>query len=351
MFTEPELVSVVIPIYNVEVYLRRCIESVLAQTHKNIEVMLLDDGSTDGGADICSEYVVKNSRVKYFYHDNMGLAKTRNRGIECACGEYITFLDSDDWFEPDFIRKILSDMKITESEIGLCDIYYANITNQEKHIVKLRFTQTFNFVAEDKSTINKARLFAWGKIYKKALFIDFNIRYPDISYEDICTPLLIACACSVSYTPEPLINYLENRPESLSNTAKNISDVGNGLVWLEKELTSRKLYEKLRPEFKKIALAQFRFVARRFGCLPDEDTKRDLRTLGDKIGELLPELIGLSDKRYYVSDNWPIFRAVLDRCLPFKEQIVNTPAESNSHLPFDEAILMYNLAELIMADL
>ena len=101
---ENELISIIIPIYNVENYLRQCLDSIMSQTHQNFECLLINDGSPDNSADICREYVEKDSRFKYFEKENGGVSSARNLGIECSRGEYITFIDSDDWVDSDYLE-------------------------------------------------------------------------------------------------------------------------------------------------------------------------------------------------------------------------------------------------------
>ena len=101
-----ELVSIIVPIYNVENYLRQCLDSILSQTYQNFECLLINDGSPDHSADICREYVEKDSRFRYFEKENGGVSSARNLGIERSKGQYITCIDSDDWVDSDYIRDL-----------------------------------------------------------------------------------------------------------------------------------------------------------------------------------------------------------------------------------------------------
>ena len=92
-----EKVSVIVPVFNVEKYLRQCLDSILQQTYQNLEIIIINDGSTDGSDAICREYAGKDSRISYFAKENTGISDTRNVGIRQATGEYVTFVDSDDW--------------------------------------------------------------------------------------------------------------------------------------------------------------------------------------------------------------------------------------------------------------
>lgn len=108
IIAEAPLISVIIPVYNVEQYLRECLDSVLAQTYSNYEVLLIDDGSTDSSFDICCEYCDKDKRFKVYQKENGGASSARNYGLDCAAGEYLYFLDSDDYLKPIALEKMVS---------------------------------------------------------------------------------------------------------------------------------------------------------------------------------------------------------------------------------------------------
>lgn len=114
-----ELISVVVPIYNVEKYLRQCLDSIQNQTYQNFECLLINDGSPDNSADICREYVEKDSRFKYFEKENGGLSDARNYGIRQSKGSYLTFVDSDDWLENDALQQLYDALKKENADISI----------------------------------------------------------------------------------------------------------------------------------------------------------------------------------------------------------------------------------------
>ena len=116
---EKELISIIVPIYNVEKYLRQCLDSILNQTYQNFECLLINDGSLDNSADICREYVSKDSRFKYFEKENGGVSSARNLGIECSRGEYITFIDSDDWVDYDYLEVLYNSLVDERADIAI----------------------------------------------------------------------------------------------------------------------------------------------------------------------------------------------------------------------------------------
>ena len=179
------LISVIVPVYNTEKYLRKCIESILSQSYKNIELLLINDGSTDSSAEICREYLDKDKRCYYFEKENGGLSDARNYGIERAKGEYITFVDSDDFFLEEAIEKLHATALLGESDLvvgGFCHFdspkfyifdrkRFGNlpITIVEKEFAVNQMDEMFEVPFLCYST-------AWGKLYKSSLFKE--IRYP-----------------------------------------------------------------------------------------------------------------------------------------------------------------------------
>ena len=114
-----ELISIIVPVYNVENYLRQCLDSIMGQTYQNFECLLINDGSPDTSADICREYVEKDSRFRYFEKENGGVSSARNLGIERSGGAYITFIDSDDWVESDYLEVLYKVLKDEVADISV----------------------------------------------------------------------------------------------------------------------------------------------------------------------------------------------------------------------------------------
>ena len=106
-----ETISIIIPIYNVESYLRKCLDSIIEQSFPYFELLLINDGSTDASTQICQEYVEKDDRIRYFEKENGGVSSARNFGIKHSRGEYITFIDSDDWIEPNYLEILYKTIK------------------------------------------------------------------------------------------------------------------------------------------------------------------------------------------------------------------------------------------------
>ena len=119
------LISVIVPVYNVAEYLSRCVDSILAQSYENLQIILVDDGSTDDSGKICEEYAKKDARIQVIHQNNGGLSSARNAGLDLASGEYIGFVDSDDWIEPEMYAEMLARMEKYDAQLvcaGRCDV-------------------------------------------------------------------------------------------------------------------------------------------------------------------------------------------------------------------------------------
>ena len=117
------MISIIVPVYNVESYLRKCLDSILAQTYRDLEILVVDDGSTDGSGAICDEYAGKDDRIKVFHTENKGLSCARNLGLDSANGDWIGFVDSDDWIELDMYEVLLRKAEKTGADVVECGVY------------------------------------------------------------------------------------------------------------------------------------------------------------------------------------------------------------------------------------
>lgn len=205
-------ISVIVPVYKVEKYLERCVDSILNQTYTDFELLLVDDGSPDNCGKMCDEYAEKDNRIFVIHQKNGGLSAARNTGInwfyEQNNSDYITFLDSDDWVHPDYL-KILMD-GITKNNVILSVCNYTRVTEIIPHEkfdnVEYELTFPEDFLVNHSWQYN----YAWGKLYHKSLFED--VRYPvGKNFEDAFTTYKLLHKCDkISYVDIPLYYYLIN---------------------------------------------------------------------------------------------------------------------------------------------
>ena len=171
------LISIIVPVYNVEKYLGKCIESILAQTYKNIEIILVDDGAKDNSGEICDEYAKKDDRIRVIHKENGGLSDARNRGIEEAKGELIGFIDSDDYIDSDMYETLYNVLTKYGADMSMCDVYDVYEGQEPAQNEQIR---DFSVTPEEAmkividGQINYA--YAVNKLYKKKLFD--AVRYP-----------------------------------------------------------------------------------------------------------------------------------------------------------------------------
>ncbi len=118
------IISVIIPVYNVERDLQRCLDSVIAQTYSHIEILLVDDGSTDNSCMICDRYAGIDSRISVIHQKNGGVGKARNAGLDAATGDYISFVDADDWLEPEMLEKLLQKAQAADASVAICGAWF-----------------------------------------------------------------------------------------------------------------------------------------------------------------------------------------------------------------------------------
>lgn len=172
-----EIVSVIVPIYGVEDYLRKCVDSIINQTYKNLEIILVDDGGKDKCPEICDEYAGKDSRIKVIHKKNGGLSDARNAGIDIAKGEYLVFIDSDDWVETTMVEHLLDACKKYNVKLAACGRYITdgtviNRTAYEGTEGVYSSEEALNEILSGKSL----DVAAWDKIYARNLFEE--IRFP-----------------------------------------------------------------------------------------------------------------------------------------------------------------------------
>ena len=207
------LVSVIIPVFNVEDYLDVCIISVLNQTYKNIEVIIIDDGSTDKSGEKCDAY--RDDRITVIHQDNKGLAEARNVGIAAANGEYIYFIDSDDYISKTLIENLLVSIVKTGSLIACCDYTRHKDELYSGYVLESKKLDTFsaiNGLFNDRGY----RFYVWNKMFHKSIFE--HVHFPNGElYEDI-KPMYQAFkgVNHIAYVNKPLYFY-RNRPDSITH--------------------------------------------------------------------------------------------------------------------------------------
>ncbi len=274
-------ISIVIPCYNIADSIDICIESIRNQTYENFEALFIDDGSTDRTRDVILESIQDDDRMKYIFKENGGVSSARNLGIEHATGEYICFVDSDDYVEKDFLKGLYDNLIKNNSDISIC---------------------YFNRVYEDKVSVNEVKNgfynlirypAPWNKICKTSLYRDNGIRFPNARLsEDLgSTSKLLMLSDKVSVVEKPLYNYIQNPSSSMHTYDDRIYEVYSITEDIENFAKDKGLFEKFHDEIEYLNVYHILI-----GTVYRASFRDDFNT------ESLKELKGYVDSKY---PNWP----------------------------------------------
>lgn len=278
------LISVIVPVYRVEEYLERCVKSILSQTYKNLEVILVDDGSPDQCPAICDACAEKDARVKVIHQENKGLSGARNAGIDAASGEYLAFVDSDDYVSPHFIEELYQLLQDTGCAIGQCRFSYVKgdglVEESDSAFCIYRGESLMEqlYGPEEKAT---CFVVAWNKLYRAELFKETGIRYPEgrIHEDEATTYRLFHEAKKLAFLDRALYGYYTENGGSITSVFS-----AKRLQWLtahEERIAFFKKngYEKLLPAaYRKLCDACITFYFRCTEQVKDaEELKKELR--------------------------------------------------------------------------
>lgn len=239
-------VSIIVPIYNVEGYIEKCLETLVNQTLEDIEIILVNDGSTDNSELIAKRFFEKYpEKIVYLEKENGGLSDARNYGIPYSKGEYIAFLDSDDYVEKNMYEEMYELAKRENSDMVQCNFYWEYPDKNKRKIADLKE------YSDKKEMLVKTRVEAWNKLIRREILIrNSEIRFPKgLRYEDVeFTYKLVPYVEKVSILNKPFIHYIQ-RGNSISNTqnerTKEIFDVLDNVIEFYKE---KNLYEEYKEE-------------------------------------------------------------------------------------------------------
>lgn len=321
-----ELISVIIPCYNVEKYIDRCMESVLNQTYRKLEIILVDDGSTDGTRKICDRYSQMDARVKVIHKENRGLSSARNTGLNICQGEYIFFVDSDDWITIDAVQYLYDLRKKYNADFSMAAYVRTRAYRKkdclqhdyvECELTQLEFLSKFFKIGTQENV-----QFAWAKLYKSELFD--NIQYPTgVIFEDVPTTFHIAVySGKIAYSTHIIYYYYFN-PDSITEEKFNDRKFDLIKVWdmvCEKAcqnenewILAQAIINRKRADFgvlMELAISNITLKEKKTYLLK---INRSISDLKKSAGELCRSKIPLSRKIFIVgfSINYPICLRIL----------------------------------------
>ena len=280
-------VSVIIPVYNVEQYLHECLDSVVNQTLKEIEIICVDDGSTDKSLEILKEYAKRDNRITVITQENLHAGVARNAGLSVAKGEYLSFLDSDDFFELNMLEETYNKAKTDKSDIVVYESAVYDCQSQQiSRFVRVdeNFAKASPFAPEQ----FKDCLFTatnpnpWTKLFRQDLFIKNGLHFEKyLRCNDItCVCAALAVANKISVIQKPFAIYRSNQKDNVTaNRANNIDCFLYAVDKLEKKLSDLKLYEMFENSFKKRIVSSFKWELS--AC--SEEQKQSTKVLAKKI--------------------------------------------------------------------
>ncbi|MBI6027020.1 glycosyltransferase [Clostridium perfringens] len=255
------LISIVVPIYNSEKYLKKCIDSILQQSYTNIEVILINDGSTDNSGKICDKYAKEDIRVKVIHKKNEGVSIARNIGIDLATGKYIGFVDSDDWIDLDMFDVLYKNIILTKSDFSICNYYkeyensnsnFQDVKDYNSKLEQFSAVQLLDKLLDD----NRIKGYLWNKLFDLNIIRDNNIYFEKDVYfcEDLlfCVKYSFQCK-NICFDERKYYHYLLNET---SITKKYYSDKKlssllaiENIIILLKNLNRRDISNKYKTFF------------------------------------------------------------------------------------------------------
>lgn len=252
------LISIIVPVYNVEQYLRRCIDSLINQTLKEIEIILVDDGSTDSSGSICDEYEIKDNRIRVIHKNNRGLSHSRNIGIDIAKGKYILFVDSDDFIHPQMIEILYNTIIDNDADITICDFdrVYENTNVEFEKYENIQDINIYNNIEALNELYSKnvvKFVIAWNKLYKRELFENLRYKEGKIHEDEFIIHELLYRSNKVIHIHLSLYFYLQ-RQDSIMNSKFSVRRL-DGLDAYRERIT----FFKYRNEKELFEKAIFRY--------------------------------------------------------------------------------------------
>lgn len=252
------LISVIVPVYKVEPYLRKCVESILVQTYGNLEIILVDDGSPDRCGAICDEYAQMDSRVKVIHKENGGLSDARNTGMKIMTGKYVAFVDSDDWIEPEMYERLLALLQNYKADMAIGGV--ADDLVQGDSVITVKTSDYGDTPFSEDKIAAMRRYFhgswaAWDKLYRAELFKGISYPVGEINEDEAIVLYLLEQCKRVCYTNEVFYHYMKRNVGSSITTAE-FSE--NKLVWVKHCAANLEFIRKKYPEIELDAAVRYR---------------------------------------------------------------------------------------------
>lgn len=253
------LVSLLIPVYNVEKYLSQCFDSVLAQTLRDIEIICINDGSSDSSRDIIQSYIDKDERFRVIDKQNSGYGASMNMGLDAASGKYVGILESDDFMEPDALGKLFDSAEALDAQVAKANFWlYWSIPQPRNELFKVVPVEKTRCVVntQKEHDVFYSKNSIWSAIYRRDFLLENSIRFletPGASYQDTAFDFKVwACAERVVFLPDPIIHYRQDNEASSVNSPKKLYCVCDEYAEIRRFLEERPEKKSLEPVMEKM---------------------------------------------------------------------------------------------------
>lgn len=267
--------SIIVPVYNVQSYLNRCISSIVNQTYRNLEIILVDDGSTDNSGKLCDSYALHDNRIKVIHKTNGGLSSARNAGLSVVTGHYIGFVDSDDYIEPNMYELLLESMRGLHADIVCAETFIERGNHKKYHP---RFKENCVFTHEEALNIlldGSLDTAVWNKLYKASLFKNLTFIEGRI-YEDVGFLYKVFDKANVvAYVNKPLYHYIKRKGSIVSDAFNAKSRYHQFLSYKERwEYFLERKYINQDKSFLQVANTAMGAMTAFYACNEDKKSHR-----------------------------------------------------------------------------
>ena len=290
-------ISIIVPVYKAEAYLRRCVDSLLAQTFKDFEILLVDDGSPDRSGEICDEYARKDSRVRVFHKENGGVSSARQCGLDNACGEYTIHADPDDWVEPDMLEALYQKAKSEDADMVICDFY---IEQNERQIYSKQQPSALDHETVLRELFQQLHGSCWNKLVRRACYTQLDVHFPNginLWEDQFVNFCLLMNDIKISYLNKAYYHYdLYSNSSSIVRTQckRNVQEQMKFISYFEPRLRKLGNFEdeiiKLKISTVERAFVSHEYQKKEFATLYPELRPQDFF----QERGIFPKLVGLS---------------------------------------------------------
>ena len=337
------LVSLIIPIYNVEDYIDKCLESVTEQTHDDLEIILINDGSTDGSGDRCRCWERRDPRIRFIDRPHEGVSAARNLGITLARGDVVGFVDADDWIDSIYVEKLLAALEAEDADYAECDIWrYDNRTGKQIY-------RSCGSRAGVPYTLREHMRYGPTATYKalsrKSLWGEYDIRMPSCSFESPAVySLILALSKRIAYVPEALYHYRRFRSDSLIESGYGGSNelAIEAMDFLIGQFKKHGIYEDYREDLEGIVKYRLSdILATQFHRKPEDDYKKLVQNYRHYLERSFPDG---DNEKYIIFGGYNLNRILLHTdmlqdpyCRFNFSSIVSVTCDRDSHLVFEHS--------------